>query len=274
MYRDQWLEVSYQSVVVITIPWTTYDFLLAFRSNYISVSYHLRDAVIHQLKIAKYSYPMCIGWAWRRQCQWHFTKIVGRIAGFSMPVKQLACWVLHARWHSGLHKSDIMDVVKEWKYVSFLSTDDSGTCGHVVSWVCQLCSEWCISLYRTRAQLEHSTVPEKESSDVAASRAPLKARSDQTVTTDVYLRPSVDSRHSVQENGNLETVHCHVPLSFHSETYEPRYTTNTCRWIEILCLLLLHFSLTDSLGLVRVSDLGSLQCSGCVVWVAGRASGL
>jgi len=71
--------------------------------------------------------------------------------------------------------------------------------------------------------LEHSTVPEKESTDVAASRAPLKGRSDKTVTTDVYSRPSVDSHHGVQENGNLETVLSQLPLSFHSETHEPRY---------------------------------------------------
>lgn len=83
-----------------------------------------------------------------------------------------------------------------------------------------------ISLCRTRAPLEHSTVPEKESSDIATSRTPLKARSEPTVTSDVYSRPLVDSRYAVRENGNLDTVHCQVPPSFRSETHEQRYVSN------------------------------------------------
>jgi len=83
-----------------------------------------------------------------------------------------------------------------------------------------------ILLCRTRAPLEHSTVPEKESSDIATSRTPLKARSEPTVTSDVYSRPLVDSRYAVRENGNLDTVHCQVPPSFRSETHEQRYVSN------------------------------------------------
>jgi len=80
-------------------------------------------------------------------------------------------------------------------------------------------------LHRAETPLERSTISDKKPTNIVASRAPVQARSDQPVTTDIYSKPLVDSRHFVQENGNLETVQQH---SFHSETREPRYANACC----------------------------------------------
>jgi len=74
-------------------------------------------------------------------------------------------------------------------------------------------------LFRAEAPLECSIMSDKKPSNATASRAPVQARSDQPVSTDVYSRPVVDNR-CLQENGKLETVQ---QPSFHTETREPRY---------------------------------------------------
>ena len=75
--------------------------------------------------------------------------------------------------------------------------------------------KWLNVLFRTETPLEHihSTVSDKKSTYITTSGAPVEARSEQPVTTDVYSRP-----HVIQENGTVvQQQH-----SFHSETREPR----------------------------------------------------
>jgi len=87
-----------------------------------------------------------------------------------------------------------------------------------------LCVSWSlVSFYRTQTQLEHSTVSDKKPTDLTTSAAVIQALGDQPGTSSVYSRPLVEGRHRVQENGNLETLHHHVPPSFDSEAHEPWY---------------------------------------------------
>ena len=71
--------------------------------------------------------------------------------------------------------------------------------------------------------MEHGTAADKKPTDFTSSRAVTQAGSDQPSTADIYSRPSVDSRHAVRENGNVDAVQQQVPSSFHTETHESRY---------------------------------------------------